>query len=112
MLIERCSCFVVLEPYYCTFIKGFAQIAQPLHSLSRKGAIFDSTQQCQAAFDQITEMFITSPILAYPTANQAFILETDASKAGLGAVVLQTQSDGKEHPVAYMQVRHCSHKRL
>ena len=93
--------FIGLASYYRRFIKGFAQIAQPLHSLTRKGAIFVWTQQCQEAFDQLKERLVTSPLLAYPTANQAFMLETDASKAGLGAVLSQIQSDGKEHPVAY-----------
>ena len=93
--------FIGLASYYRRFIKGFAQIAQPLHSLTRKGAIFVWTQQCQEAFDQLKERLVTSPLLAYPTANQAFMLETDASNAGLGAVLSQIQSDGKEHPVAY-----------
>ena len=56
-------------------------------------------------------MLITSPLLAYPTMNQAFILKTDASKVGLGAVLSQIQSDGKEHPVAYAS-RALSHKDL
>ena len=58
--------FIGLASYYRRFIKGFAQIAQPLHSLTRIGAIFAWTQQCQEAFDQLKEMLITSPLLHTP----------------------------------------------
>ena len=85
--------FVGLTSYYHRFIKGFAHIAQPLHNLTQK--------ECQAAFQQLKSCFTNSPVLCYPTFNQSFILETDASQQGLGAVLSQGQSDGKLHPVAY-----------
>ena len=93
--------FVGLASYYRRFIKGFAQIAHPLHCLTRKGALFNWTEQCQGAFDQLKQRLSTSPVLCYPTVGKAFTLETDASKAGLGAVLSQIQADNKEHPVAY-----------
>ena len=93
--------FIGLASYYRRFIKGFAQIAQPLHSLTHKGAIFNWTEQCQGAFEQLKLQLTTSPVLCYPTVGKAFTLETDASKAGLGAVLSQIQADNKAHPVAY-----------
>ena len=93
--------FVGLTSYYRRFIKGFARIAQPLHNLTQKGACFSWSEQCQAAFQQLKNCLTNSPVLCYPTFNQSFILETDASQQGLGAVLSQEQADGKLHPVAY-----------
>ena len=44
---------------------------------------------------------MTAPILAFADYTKLFLLETDASKDGLGAVVLQKQADGWHHPIAY-----------
>ena len=90
--------FIGMASYYRRFIKKFAQIAQPLHCLTRKGAIFSWTEQCQGAFEQLKMRLATSPVLCYPTVGKAFTLETDVSKAGLGAVLSQIQADNKEHP--------------
>ena len=62
---------------------------------------FRWSEECQAAFDKLKELLITSPILAYPNFQQDFVLETDASHQGLGAVLSQVQSDGRSHPIAY-----------
>ena len=51
-------------------------------------------QQCQEAFDQLKETLLIALILTYSTANQALLLETDVSEAGLGAVLSQTETDG------------------
>ena len=93
--------FVGLTSYYRHFIKGFARIAQPLHRLTQKGACFSWSEQCQAAFQQLKSCLTNSSVLCYPTFNQSFILEIDASQQGLGTVLSQEQSDGKLHPVAY-----------
>ena len=44
---------------------------------------------------------MTAPLLAYPDFDKDFILETDASKRGLGTKLSQNQEDNKMHPVAY-----------
>ena len=76
-------------------MKGFAAIAAPLHALTRKDEVFHWSEDCQAAFDQLKTMLTTSPITAFPDFNQAFRLYTNASTAGLGAILAQVQ-DGKE----------------
>ena len=55
----------------------------------------------QIAFDRLKEMLIKAPILSYPDFNRPFIIYTDASERGLGAILSQEQSDGKEHVIAY-----------
>ena len=44
---------------------------------------------------------MSAPVLAYPDPNKEYLLETDASKLGLGAVLSQKQSDGRYHPMAF-----------
>ena len=95
--------FIGLASYYRRFIPGFAKVASPLHALTRKGVTFAWSAECEAAFKQLKSLLITAPVLAYPQfgPNKRFILETDASGCGLGAVLSQEQSDGKLHPIAY-----------
>ena len=95
--------FIGLASYYRRFIPGFANVASPLHALTRKGVAFAWSPECEAAFNQLKNLLITAPVLAYPQFGQdkSFILETDASGCGLGAVLSQEQSDGKLHPIAY-----------
>ena len=97
--------------YYRRFIKGFAWIAQPLHSLTHKGTIFNWTEQCQGVFEQLKLQLTTSPVLCYPTVGKAFTLETDTSKVGLGAVLSHIKANNKEHPMP-MQVEHYPPRKL
>ena len=87
--------FLSLASYYRCYVKGFAAIAAPLHALTRKDAVFHWSEDCQAAFDQLKTLLTTSPITAFPDFSQAFLLYTDASTAGLGAILAQVR-DGKE----------------
>ena len=87
--------FLGLAGYYWRYVKGFAAIAAPLHALTRKDAVFHWSEDCQAAFDRLKTLLTTSPITAFPDFSQAFRLYTDASTAGLGAILAQVR-DGKE----------------
>ena len=87
--------FLGLAGYYRRYMKGFAAIAGPLHALTRKDAVFHWIAECQATFDRLKHLLTTSPITAFPDFSQAFRLYTDASTAGLGAILAQIR-DGKE----------------
>ena len=87
--------FLGLAGYYRRYVKGFAAIAGPLHALTRKDTVFHWSAECQAAFDQLKHLLTTSPITAFPDFSQALRLYTDASTAGLGAILAQVR-DGKE----------------
>ena len=93
--------FLGLSSYYRRFIRGYAAIARPLHRLTRKDTEFVWTEECEAAVDELRTKLTTAPVLAYPALDHDFVLETDASIKGLGAVLSQKQSDGLLHPVAY-----------
>ena len=53
------------------------------------------------AFETLKKKCMTAPVLAFVDLEKPFVLETDASGIGFGAVLLQEQEDGKLHPVAY-----------
>ena len=99
--------FVGLVGHYRCFIKGFAKIAAPLYDLTsgnnkdKKSEHIDLSPEAREAFDHLKAACLQAPILAFPDFNKPFLLETDASGRGLGAVLSQKQADGWYHPIAY-----------
>ena len=95
--------FLGLASYYRRFVPGFARIAVPLYALTKKNVIYQWSTECEIAFTQLKKLLTSSPVLAFPRFGPGhnFILETDASTVGLGAVLSQTQDDGTIHPVAF-----------
>ena len=93
--------FLGLANYYCHFIQHFATVAKPLHHLTEKTASFKWTAECQTAFDDLKQRLTIAPVLAHPHYDQEFILDTDASDTGIGAMLSQVQDDGMEHVIAY-----------
>eukprot|EP00731_Ephydatia_muelleri_P016275 Em0009g699a len=91
--------FLGLANYYRRFIKNFASIAKPLQRLTEKNLnFFEWTDTCQDAFNHLRKCLVTAPILAFPDFSKKFILDTDASDCGIGAVLAQVQDDGSEIP--------------
>lgn len=75
-------------------------IAKPLHSLTDRERKFVWTIDCEKAFTTLKSALLSDPILAYPTPDDYFILDTDASSFGMGAVLNQVQN-GEEKVIAY-----------
>jgi len=86
--------------YYRRFMKDFSTIAAPLYGLMKKGVRFKWTDECQQAFDTLKLKLMSEPILALPNDEETYILDTDASNFGLGAVLSQEQF-GTERVIAY-----------
>ena len=92
--------FVGLVGHYRCFIKSFAKIAVPLYDLTsgenkdRKSEHVDLSPEAWEAFERLKATCLQAPILAFPDFNKPFLLETDASGRGLGAVLSQKQEDG------------------
>ncbi|CAB4443572.1 unnamed protein product [Rhizophagus irregularis] len=93
--------FLGLCSYYRRFIKDFAKIAKPLHNLTKKDTEFNWKEEQQVAFDILRTKLIEKPILVYPDFDEEFMLITDGSKIGLGAVLAQMNEDNKEVVIAY-----------
>ena len=103
---EICA-FLGLVGHYQQFIKGFAQIAKPLNEqlvgegASRKSEWVSLLEDTLGAFHTLKQACMSAPILAFADYTMEFLLKTDASKEGLGALLSQKQADGQYHPVAY-----------
>ena len=96
--------FCRLVGYYQRFIKGFANIAWLLYDVLGKevkmGPV-DLPPEVREAVNILKRKVQSTPVLVFPDFDKPFLLETDASKGGLGVVLLQKQSDGRYHPVTF-----------
>ena len=81
--------FLGTAGYYRRFVKNFSTIAAPLHELTKKGVEFNWTPECQRAFEQLKKCLATTPVLNFPVPGATYILDTDASERGIGAVLSQ-----------------------
>ncbi|GKC95235.1 retrotransposon-related protein [Tanacetum coccineum] len=88
--------FIGLTGYYRRFIKNYAVVAQPLTSLLKKNA-FQWTEHATQSFQALKRAMIKAPVLKLPNFDEPFVVETDASGIGIGAVL---QQGG--HHVAYL----------
>lgn len=80
--------------YYRSFIPGLSKDAAPLFSLTHKDMEFVWCPQCQDVFEQLKNLLVSALLLVYPDFTKSFVLEIDASGAGLGAVLFQEQKNG------------------
>ncbi|XP_071739589.1 uncharacterized protein [Rutidosis leptorrhynchoides] len=81
--------FLGLAGYYRRFVEGFSTIALPLTKLLRKGEKFVWTEERQKSFDELKKRLVSAPILALPSGSGGFQIYSDASKHGLGCVLMQ-----------------------
>ena len=88
-----------LFSYYRRFVKNFSKLVAPMNELLKRDHEYEWELQHQQIFEDIKEMMMTVPILSYPNFNKPFILSTDASTNGLGAVLSQKDEEGKVHPI-------------
>ncbi|WVZ93549.1 hypothetical protein U9M48_039520 [Paspalum notatum var. saurae] len=94
--------FLGLAGYYRRFIENFSRIAKLMTSLLEKDAKFRWTNAQQAAFDELKKRLSTAPVLTLPDQQKKFIVYCDASKDGLGCVLMQ---EGKVIAYASRQLR-------
>ena len=98
--VSELRSFLGLCTYYRRFVAGFATIVAPFHNLTRKEAQYLWDEDCQRAFIALKQALVRAPVLPYPDPELPYILDTDASQEGVGAVLSQLR-DGKECVVAY-----------
>lgn len=93
--------FVGMASWYRRFVPDFSSVIAPLTNLTKKNVSFIWSQGCDTAFRRIKELLVTAPILNCPDFSREFILQTDASDYGLGAVLSQN-CDGDEKVIAFL----------
>jgi hypothetical protein len=87
--ITEVRSFMGLVGYYRWFVEGFSKIANPITELQKKNKKFVWTEKCTEAFRRLKELLTTTPILKVPNMDADFLVCTDASKEGLGGVLMQ-----------------------
>ena len=102
--------FLGFVGYYRRFIRNFSKIAKPIREVitglenqskrSAKKTFVEWTEAADSAFEHLKKLCISTPILAYPDYKLPFVLHTDSSSEGLGAVLYQKQN-GKLRVIAY-----------
>jgi hypothetical protein len=81
--------FLGMSSYYRKFIPNYSKITEPINRLLKKNCKFIWSEECERNFQLLKSLLINTPILVYPNFAKKFIVTTDASGVGLGAVLSQ-----------------------
>jgi hypothetical protein len=81
--------FLGLAGYYRRFIKDFSKIAKPMTRLLEKNKNFDWTEECQVSFEELKKRLTLAPVLILADITKKFDIYCDASRHGLGCVLMQ-----------------------
>jgi hypothetical protein len=81
--------FLGLAGYYRCFVQNFSSIAKPSTRLTEKGADFEWGNDCKVSFQTLKHELVNAPILTLSKSGKRFTVYTDASRIGLGCVLIQ-----------------------
>ncbi|MGH0125953.1 UNVERIFIED_CONTAM: hypothetical protein FKN15_025173 [Acipenser sinensis] len=100
---KQVRAFLGIAGYYRRFVPDFATIAFPLTELTRNRCplMVKWSPEAEKAFTTLKEALCSSPVLVVPDFSKEFLVQTDASEVGLGAVLSQ-EVDGVEHPIMFL----------
>ncbi|TYK07721.1 retrotransposon protein, putative, Ty3-gypsy subclass [Cucumis melo var. makuwa] len=84
--------FLGLAGYYRRFIEDFSRLALPLTALTRKNANFEWSEKCEQSFQELKKRLVTSLILALPVTGKDYVIYCNASRLGLGYVLMQDRN--------------------
>jgi hypothetical protein len=87
--------FLGLTSWYRRFIKGYAHVVRPLNRLLELTHKWKWEEDCETAFNLLKQLITSSPIMAAPDFSKPFVVQTDASATGLGAMLFQESDVGK-----------------
>jgi hypothetical protein len=96
MTVSDIRSFLGLAGYYRRFVEDASKIVKPLTSLLEKDKKFIWSEACQNSFDELRKRLTTALVLAMPNIHKSFDIYYDASKQGLGCVLMQ-----EGHMIAY-----------
>ena len=87
--ITSVQSFLGLAGYYRWFVQDSTRIASPLTQLTRKGVSFIWNDACETSFQNQKERLVTAQVLTVPKSSKGYVIYSDASKKGLGCVLMQ-----------------------
>jgi hypothetical protein len=100
--VSEIRSFLGLAGYYRRFIEGFSKIARPMTELLRKDKKFIWIESCEKSFQELKKRLTTAPVLTLPDIQKDFVIYCDASRQGLGRVLMQ---DGRVVAYASRQLK-------
>jgi hypothetical protein len=100
--VSEIRSFLALAGYYRRFIEGLSKIARPMTELLKKEKKFNWTESCERSFQELKRRLTTAPVLTLPDIQRDFVVYCDASRQGLGCVLMQ---DGKVVAYAFRQLK-------
>ncbi|KAL0553442.1 hypothetical protein IC582_007337 [Cucumis melo] len=86
--VNEVRSFLNLAGYYRRFVEGFSRIASSLTRLTMKGTPFVWSPTCERSFQDLKQKLVTAPVLTVPDGFGSFVIYSDASKKGLGCVLM------------------------
>ena len=99
--LSELRCIMGILNYYRLYIPGFSQLAAPVYELTRNNVSWDWTTEREAAYQKLKQALATPGLaLRPPDPNREFVLHTDWSVSGIGAVLGQVDDQGSEYMVA------------
>ena len=102
--------FLGMCGYYRGFCRNFAGVVAPLTTLVSPYSQFAWSSECQESFDAAKALLCSTPVLSAPDFARPFKMEVDASAHGAGAVLLQEDERGIDHPVCYFSKKFNKHQ--
>ena len=81
--------FLGLAGYYRRFVEGFSSIAAPLTALTKKKSKYEWTETCEKSFQELKDRLTSAPVLTLPKSGENYTVYCDASRVGLGCVLMQ-----------------------
>ncbi|KAK4411556.1 Transposon Ty3-I Gag-Pol polyprotein [Sesamum angolense] len=87
--VSKVQSFLGLAGYYRRFVKDFSVVAKHLTNLLKKNAPFNWNDKCAQSFEELKKRLTSAPILALPSGDGGYVVYTDASRQGLGCVLMQ-----------------------
>nr|GFB64995.1 putative reverse transcriptase domain-containing protein [Tanacetum cinerariifolium] len=87
--VTKVRSFLCLAGYYRRFDEGFSRLALPLTKLMRKGEKFVWNEEREKSFEELKQCLVSAPVLTLPSGSGGFQIYSDASKKGLGCVLMQ-----------------------
>nr|AAX96226.1 retrotransposon protein, putative, Ty3-gypsy sub-class [Oryza sativa Japonica Group]ABA92682.1 retrotransposon protein, putative, Ty3-gypsy subclass [Oryza sativa Japonica Group] len=87
--VSQIRSFLGLAGYYRRFIENFSRIAQPMTQLLKKDEKFKWTAECDKSFEELKKKLVSAPVLILPDQMKDFQVYCDASRLGLGCVLMQ-----------------------
>ena len=89
--VTKVRSFLGIACCYRRFVEGFSKIVLPITRLIRKSTKFEWSDECEMSFQELKTRLVTAPVLAMPDGGEGFVIYNDASKKGLGCVLMQNR---------------------